>query len=202
MINDIGGFFLYLLIAVFVQNMLLGGASDTTAMLSVVRRPSRLFICGGLTSLFALLCCAVTMPFDRYFPLWVISSSMPVRAAVVCFAVILWYLLLTKITSLIPKLDAVLEGLTAPAAFGGAAVAAPLLLFRGENVPHSLWTDSITHAPEVMGYCIGAGLGFALAAWLLNAGMRRADNPDIPDALRGTPVMLIYIGILALAMCF
>jgi|GEM_PF-1828340 len=200
--KDIGMFFLYLLIAAFAQNTLLGGAVDSTAMLSVVRRPSRLFICGGLTSLFALLACAVTMPFDRYFPLWVISTSMPVRAAMVCFAVILWYLLITKLISLMPKLSAVMDGLAAPAAFGGAAVAAPLLLFRGENVPHALWTDSITHAPEVIGYCLGAGLGFALAAWLLNAGMRRADNPDIPDALRGTPVMLIYMGIIALALCF
>ncbi len=202
MLKDIGSFFLYLLIAAFAQNMLLSGGVDTTSMLSVVRRPSRLFACGGLTSLFALLCCAVTMPFDRYFPLWIISTSMPVRAAVVCASAVLWYLLVSRLIALVPKLAVFLEELTAPAAFSGAAVAAPLLLFRGENVPHFLWTDSITHAPQVIGYCMGAGLGFALASWLLNAGMRRADNPDIPDALRGTPVMFIYIGILALAMCF
>lgn len=198
--RDIANFFLYLIIAAYAQNFLLGGAVDTTAMLSVVRKPSRLFISAGFTSLFALLSCAVTMPFDRYFPLWAISTSMPVRAGVVCAAVILWYLIISKICSLIPKLDAVTEGLVAPAAFSGAAVAVPLMLFRGENSPVSFWNGSITHAPEVIGYCIGAGLGFALASWMLNAGMRRADNPDIPPALRGTPVMLIYIGLLALAL--
>ncbi|MBE6758578.1 MAG: hypothetical protein E7554_00620 [Ruminococcaceae bacterium] len=198
--RDIASLFLYLMIAAYAQNFLMGGAVDTTSMLSVVRRPSRLFICGGFTSLFALLTCAVTMPFDRYFPLWAISTSMPVRAAVTCAAVILWYLLILRIVSLIPKLNAVTEGLIAPGAFSGAAVAVPLMLFRGENSPVSFWNGSITHAPEVIGYCIGAGLGFALASWLLNAGMRRADNPDIPAALRGTPVMLIYIGIIALAL--
>ncbi len=198
--RDIGAFFLYLLIAAYAQNYLMGGAVDTTAMLSVVRKPSRLFICAGFTSLFALLSCAVTMPFDRYLPLWAISTSMPVRAGVTCAAVILWYLLVSKIISLIPKLNDITEGLIAPGAFSGAAVAVPLMLFRGENSPVSFWSDSITHAPQVIGYCLGAGLGFALASWLLNAGMRRADNPDIPAALRGTPVMLIYIGILALAL--
>lgn len=200
--REIGVFFLYLLIAAFVQNYLLGGAVDTTSMLNAVRKPSRLFICAGFTSLFALLCCAVTMPFDRYFPLWAISSSMPVRAGVTCAAVILWYLLISKIVSLIPVLRTATEGLLVPAAFSGAAVAAPLVLFRGENAAAARWTDSITYFPEVFGYCLGAGLGFALASWMLNAGMRRADNPDIPPALRGTPVMLIYIGILALALSF
>jgi len=198
--RDIASFFLYLLIAAYAQNFLLGGAVDTTSMLSVVRRPSKLFISAGFTSLFALLSCAVTMPFDRYLPLWAISTSMPVRAGVVCAAVILWYLLVTRLTAFVPKLAAATEGLIAPAAFGGAAVAAPLMLFRGENSPVSFWDGAVTHAPQVIGYCLGAGLGFALAAWLLNAGMRRADNPDIPYALRGTPVMLIYIGILALAL--
>lgn len=200
--RQIGFFFLYLLIAAFVQNMLLGGVVDSSTMLEAVRRPRRLFITAGLTSLFAALCCAVTMPFDRYFPLWAISSSMPIRAAVTCAAAILWYLLATRLLVLVPSLDEILGECVAPAAFGGATVAAPLLLFRGEASPIAFWEGSITNAPSVIGYCIGAGLGFALAAWLLNAGMRRADNPDISPALRGTPIMLIYIGILALALSF
>lgn len=200
--RQIGFFFLYLLIAAFAQNLLTGGAVDSTTVLNAVRRPRKLFITAGFTSLFALLCCAVTMPFDRYFPLWAISSSLPVRSGFTCAAVILWYLLVSKIFSLFPKADEIAGDCIAPGAFGGAAVAAPLLLFRGESIPIAFWEGSITNAPSVIGYCLGAGLGFALAAWLLNAGMRRADNPDIPPSLRGTPVMLIYIGILALALSF
>jgi len=200
--REIGFFFLYLLIAAFGQNLLLGGSVDSTSMLNAVRRPVRLFITAGFTALFALLCCGVTMPFDRYLPLWAISSSLPVRSAVTCLAAILWYLVAVRVVSLIPKAQELVGDCLAPGAFSGAAVAAPLLLFRGESSPVFYWTGSITNAPSVIGYCIGAGLGFALAAWLLNAGMRRADNPDIPPALRGTPIMLIYIGILGLALSF
>ncbi len=200
--RQIGFFFLYLLIAAFSQNLLLNGAVDSAAMLNAVRRPSRLFITAGFTALFAMLCCAVTMPFDRYFPLWAISSSLPVRIGFTCASVILWYLIVSKIVSLIPGAQDAIGNCVAPGAFSGAAVAAPLLLFRGESIPVSFWEGSITNAPSVIGYCLGAGLGFAVASWLLNAGMRRADNPDIPYALRGTPVMLIYIGILALALSF
>lgn len=200
--REIGFFFLYLLIAVFTQNMLLGGAVDSTSMLNAVRQPRRLFITAGFTSLFALLNCAVTMPFDRCFPLGAVSSSFPVRIGVTCAAAILWYLAVSRLASMLPAVEAAVDGCIAPGAFSGAAIAAPLLLFRGESAPISFWEGSITNAPSVIGYCLGAGLGFALASWLLNAGMRRADNPDIPDALRGTPVMLIYIGILALALSF
>lgn len=201
--RDVGFFFLYLLIAAFAQNLLLNGAVDSTAVLNAVRRPRRLLITAGFTSLFALLCCAVTMPFDRYLPLWAVSSSMPVRAAVTCAAAILWYLLISRIAAMLPeKAREAVDGCVAPGAFGGAAVAAPLLLFRGEAIAVPFWQGSITNAPSVIGYCIGAGIGFVLASWLLNTGMRRADNPDIPDALRGAPIMLIYIGILALALSF
>lgn len=201
--REIGYFFMYLLTAALAQNLLMGGAVDSTAVLNAVRRPRRLLITAGFTSLFAALCCAATMPFDRYLPLWAVSSSMPVRAAVTCAAAVLWYLLISKIAAMLPeKLSSSLEGCIAPGAFSGAAVAAPLLLFRGEAAAVPFWQGSITNAPSVIGYCLGAGVGFALASWLLNAGMRRADNPDIPDALRGAPVMLIYIGILALALSF
>lgn len=198
----IGSFFLYLLTACFVQNMLFCGAADTTAMLNAVRRRSVLISTAVFTSIYALLICAVTMPFDRYFPLWAISSSVPVRAGVVCAAAILWYLALSKLLTFFPKLESLAGDAAAPGAFSGAAVAAPLLLFRGESAAVVVWSGSVTNAPSVVGYCLGAGAGFALAAWLINVGMRRADNPDIPDALRGTPVMLIYIGILALALSF
>lgn len=200
--RQIGFFFLYLLVAAFAQNFLLSGAIDSTTMLNAVRRPRKLLVTAGFASLFALLCCAVTMPFDRYFPLWAISSSFPVRVGVTVAAAILWYLVVSRIISLIPKAEEFVDDCLAPGAFGGAAVAAPLLLFRGESTSIPFWEGSITNAPSVIGYCLGAGIGFVLASWLLNVGMRRADNPDIPSALRGTPIMLIYIGILALALSF
>lgn len=198
----IGSFFLYALIVVFAQNLFLGGSVNTGAVLNAVRKPVRLWATAGFTSLFTLLCALSVLPFDRYLPMWAISSSLPVRAAAVALAAVMWYLIVSAVLARIPAVSEEVAGCASQGAFSGAALGAPLLLFNGAAAPFSLREGSITYMPSVLGYCLGAGLGFVLASWLLNAGMRRADNPDIPAALRGAPVMLIYIGLLALAFSF
>ncbi len=45
--------------------------------------------------------------------------------------------------------------------------------------------------------------GIALSiiiSWLVAEGMERLDNPDVPKAFRGLPSILIYLGILSLAL--
>lgn len=45
----------------------------------------------------------------------------------------------------------------------------------------------------------GTAVGFALTLWLVAVGVDRLDNENIPKAFRGTPIQLIYIGLLSLA---
>lgn len=187
--NGIVSLFIFTLLAVFAQNTLLIGSSTISSVLVSVKRPSRLMAVSCFISLFTLLSAVTMLPFDRYLPLWAVSSSLPVRAAAVCAAVLVWYLIVSRIVSSIPKLRDSVGDCVAAGAFNGAAIGAALLLFVG--VISDFWS--------ILEYSIGTGLGFALASWLLNAGMRRADNPDIPSAFRGAPVMLIYIGLIALA---
>jgi electron transport complex protein RnfA len=54
--------------------------------------------------------------------------------------------------------------------------------------------------PGAVGLSLGACAGFLLLSWLTAEGMERLDNPDIPKAFRGLPSVLIYLGILALAL--
>ena len=52
----------------------------------------------------------------------------------------------------------------------------------------------------IIGLSVGACLGFALLTFGVDEGIERLDNPDMPDAFRGMPATLVYIGILALAL--
>ena len=53
---------------------------------------------------------------------------------------------------------------------------------------------------EAIGSGLGSGLAFAIAAALINTGLRRLDKcENIPEAFKGTPAIFIYVAILSLA---
>ena len=51
-----------------------------------------------------------------------------------------------------------------------------------------------------IGYGFGTGIGFLLAAYLLYIAVKRLNSPLVPAAFRGFPVMIVYVGILSLAL--
>ena len=51
-----------------------------------------------------------------------------------------------------------------------------------------------------VGYGFGTGIGFFLACFLLNIAHERLDSDKIPRVFRGYPIMLIFIGIVSLAL--
>ncbi len=57
--------------------------------------------------------------------------------------------------------------------------------------------DSISHS---LGYALGSSAGYLLAALLITEGQRIIFKKEIPSILQGLPVMLIYVGILAMAV--
>lgn len=50
-----------------------------------------------------------------------------------------------------------------------------------------------------LGYGFGTGVGFLLAAYLIYIAYDRFTSELVPAAFRGMPIMLVYVGILALA---
>ena len=52
----------------------------------------------------------------------------------------------------------------------------------------------------VIGFGLGAGVGYTLAVWLLRVAAPRLRSKAIPKSFRGFPAMLIYIGVLSLAV--
>ena len=54
---------------------------------------------------------------------------------------------------------------------------------------------------ETVGTGIGAGLAFTLSMLLINTGMKHIHrNPYIPEFFKGTPALLVYISLIALAL--
>ena len=51
-----------------------------------------------------------------------------------------------------------------------------------------------------IGYGFGTGIGFLVAAYLLYAAAERLNSKLVPAAFRGYPIMIVYVGILSLAL--
>ena len=62
-----------------------------------------------------------------------------------------------------------------------------------------LLTQSFT-LEQSMGFGLGSGLGYLLAVMLVTEADRRLRSEAIPEAFRGLPITLVYIGVLALAI--
>ena len=50
------------------------------------------------------------------------------------------------------------------------------------------------------GFGFGSGLGYVLAVLLVTEARHRLRSKAIPEAFRGLPITLVYIGVLALAI--
>ncbi len=186
--NGFSGFIIFALVAVFAENCLLSGYADTGLSLASLSRLPRLAAVSAMVALFAFVNALTVFPFDVGLDIkWM--SFMPVRGFLLTLVALLWYFILGGLLRRIDRINRVAGQYIPTAALNGAVLSAPLLL-------GSVGVDSFG---AVFGIALGTGLAFALATWLIGAGMRRFDNPDISDHMRGAPTMLIYIGLLALA---
>lgn len=179
---------LYLLAAALLQNLVLTTGFGSSMMMRIVRRPADLLPFGGLLTLFVTLTAMITYPLDtlvgtsylaklfRPFTLVVVTSLLYV----------LVYLLLRKSVRLSRRLDHLLP----LAAFNNIVVGVALILNH----------QFVTSFGGAVGFSLGAGAGFVLLAAVLSDGIRRADHPAMPDAFRGLPSALLYMGILTLAL--
>ncbi len=57
-----------------------------------------------------------------------------------------------------------------------------------------------TELDEFTAFGLTAGLGFTFAAFMLSAVYPRLNSDDIPKAFRGYPAVMIFIGIISMAM--
>ncbi len=185
--TEISDILTYALGAVFIQNVVFSAGSEVSLTLLALRKPPKLLAVSLIVSVFSLLSLLTMYPFDLLaWGGWL--SYMPIRGVLLSAAALLWYLIIGGIVRRIDSLNAKIGSFIAPAALNSAVMSFPLL--AGLEKIGSIW--------GIFGTAIGAGAGFALASWLINIGMRRANNPDMPKFLQGAPAMLIYIGLLSL----
>ncbi len=182
-------FLIFLLAAAFIQNLVLSTGFGTSVMLRMSRKRQNILPFSILLCLFTVGTVLVCYPLDMLIGTGVVAKwfrplmIMAVTAVLYIAAVLL---LKTKFPALYARVSRMLP----MAAFNNMVIGVALI------VNHQFALS----LPGAIGLGIGACGGYLLLSWLTAEGMERLDNPDVPKAFRGLPSVLIYLGILALAL--
>lgn len=185
----LGEFLSYLLAAVFVQHILLDKAIGLDGILAAV---------GRKTLLWRLVLLVSGWSAVGVMAAWLLSRFVTDLAGY--FLLALLYLLLCGgmyfvsdrlLLRYAPEAHDVWAPVLPHALINTAAVGMPLAVLAG----------GISHWYAALGLGIGGGFGLALAVLMVQVGIDLLDHPDMPAAFRGTPGLLLYLGILSLGFC-
>ena len=185
----VGVFFSYAVLAIFAQNAIFTRGLGVSRLVQLVgdKRTSSWW--------FALMLCitqVLVAPLAFYAgrllaPLPNRAQLRPVVYLVCIAAVCLFELVVLKLAKG-PRSGQLIRIL--PIAAVNSGVLGTVLVER---------TQSFT-LEQSIGFGLGSGLGYLLAVMLVTEAQNRLRSRAIPEAFRGLPITLIYIGVLALAI--
>ena len=171
-----------------LQNVILTTGFGSSVMLHMVRKPKNIWLFSGILAIFSVLTVAIAYPLDM---MWGTELTHYWRPLMIVGITILLYVIITLLLKWL-----------APNFYHRIALMLPMAAFNNLVVGIALVCNF--HFPAGLGgnigLAIGSALGFGILTWLTAEGIERMDNPDMPEAFRGMPSTLLYVGILALAM--
>ncbi len=190
MTNTMPTILLYFLTAAFMQNLVLTSGLGSSMILRIVRDPKNL----GLFSLFLTGFCLLTVitfyPIDAWIGTDILAKLL--RPILIIAITSLWYLLaVTLLERRWPHFYEYTRTMLPLAAFNTVVVSVSLI------ANHQFQCSLL----DCIGLALGACVGFVIVAFLAAEGADRLNDADTPKAFRGLPSMLVYLGLLALALC-
>lgn len=189
-ISACGTFFIYAVLAVFAQNAVLARGMGVSRVVQLVGDDDTSSLLFGLElSLICMLDAPLAWLLNRAVEPLSFRSIVRPLAYVACSAVVcgLLWLVCTKWEKLPRRLQ--LRDMLPNAGFN-TCVAGTLLVTTTQNY----------NLAQSLGFGLGSGLGYLLAVLLVAEARRRLQSAEVPRAFRGLPIVLVYIGILALAI--
>lgn len=190
LLRALATFFVYAVVAVFAQNAVFTRALGVSRLVKLVDDTT----VDSLT--FGALLCAVQLvsaPLGYVANIWM--SQLPYRVyirplgMVLCSAVAFFVVLIVVVVLF--RLHGARE----------IVAVLPMATFN-TCILGTLFISTIQsfNLAQTMGFALGSGVGYVLAVLVVTEGQRKLQSDAVPATLRGLPVTLLYIGILALAI--
>ena len=189
MLHLVGVFFNYAVLAIFAQNAVFTRSLGVSRLVQLVgdERTSSWWFALMLCITQVLVAPLVYFAGSFIAPLPNRAQLRPVMYLTCIAAVCLFELLVLKLAKG-PRSGQLIRIL--PIAAVNSGVLGTVLVER---------TQSFT-LEQSLGFGLGSGLGYLLAVMLVTEAQNRLRSRAIPEAFRGLPITLIYIGVLALAI--
>ena len=176
------------LMAVTTENIIFAGGIGFSRVLRAARKPKTLGMYAVFVTFFSLISTAYASALN---PILINNETLSVlRPAIFALLVAVVYLVAAyALQSFFPQFYKKYGQILSPAAINTVVLSMPYVL---KNFKLDL--------PNAVGFALGTGVAFFLAALMLAYIMVRCKkNADMPKAFSGLPAVLIYVGILSMA---
>lgn len=186
--EEISDLFSFFVTIALLQNIVLTVGFASSATIHLVRTPKNIWLFSGLLTGFSVLTVVIAYPLDKLLGTAITNVWRP--------------LMMLGITAILYIVTCVVLRRYRPQLYSRAANLLPMAAFNTMVLGIALISNMQFSANlgGVIGLSIGSSLAFASITWLTVEGVERMDNPDMPDAFRGMPATLVYIGLVALAL--
>lgn len=182
-------FLAYFLPVALLQSVILNFGFGSSIMLHMVKKPKTIWLFSAILGVFSLLTVLIAYPIDHLlFETDMTNVWRPFM--VVAITAVLYVLLSLLLQWLTPNFYHRVGRLLPMAAFNNLVTGIALICNAHFD----------TTLVGNVGMALGSALSFGLITWLTAEGIERMDNPDMPEAFRGAPSTLLYVGLLALAL--
>lgn len=171
-----------------LQNVILTTGFGSSVMLRIVRKPKTIWLFSGILGIFSTLTVVIAYPLDLVFGTEMTNIWRPFM--IVAITVVLYIAAVLLLKWLAPNFYTRVSRLLPIAAFNNLVTGIALVC----NAHFS------ANLGGNIGLAIGSCLSFGILTWLTAEGIERMDNPDMPEAFRGMPSTLVYLGLLGLAL--
>ena len=187
--NEIWNFVLFLFATAVAQNIVLTTGFGSSMLLRIVRHPKEMGVFSAVLGVFSVLTVVISYPLDM-----LIGIDFEAK--------LLRPLMITAVVAVLYCLASVILSKLFPAFYARVAKFLPLASFNNLVIGVALICNHkfSTSLLGAIGLALGCCVGFVLLSLVTAEGIERTDNPDIPAAFRGLPIMLVYVGLLALAI--
>ena len=187
--NTFRDLILYLLVTATMQNMVLTTGFGSSSLARMLRRPRQRRTFSKLLLGFTLATTVIFYPLDTLVSKMLWARALRPLVAVIVAALVYvgatlvsarwfseWY---HRVRRFFPL-----------AAFNSVVIGVALI---------ANYQSQMGFLPAV-GIAVGSSLGFSIISAMSAEALERMDNPDTPQAFRGLPGALVYLGLLALAL--
>lgn len=176
------------LYAMLVQNIVFSTGYGISESIRMAKQPKYLFMYSSTVAFFSLTTSVICFFINRIES--VRSLDTKYHIVIYIFVLLILYLISSLLCIFVFRADKKFMNSLGMCALNTLVTAVPVINFKAG---YTLW--------ETVGMGLGAGLAFTLSVLLINAGMKHIhNNPFIPEIFKGTPALLIYISVIALAM--